>query len=232
MLKLISKIFDTFFPRICTLCGDNLLYNEKYVCNHCLSSLPRVNIHKYIDGNFIEQMFWGKFKVFRATSFLYYSKDSDTRKLLFELKYYKNKYLGEVLGRYMARELKDFGIFNDVDYIIPIPLHKNKEKSRGYNQSEWISKGISSLTGIPVKKDIVVRAYNTLTQTKKEKYERWENIDGVFSLVSEINLENKHILLVDDVLTTGATITACADSMKKVRGLRISALTFAIAKEN
>ena len=137
--------------------------------------------------------------------------------------------LGEVMGRFMAAELSTAGFFGDVDVIVPVPLHPRKQKMRGYNQSECIARGISAVTGIPVDTAYVARMKHTETQTRKSSYERWENVDGIFCLRRADAFARKHVLIIDDVLTTGATTTACADALKEVEGVRISVLTLAVA---
>ena len=145
------------------------------------------------------------------------------------MKYGGRKDLGEVMGRFMAAELSATGFFSDVDVIVPVPLHPRKQKMRGYNQSECIARGVSAVTGIPVDTASVARMRHTETQTRKSSYERWENVDGIFCLRRADAFARKHVLIIDDVLTTGATTTACADALKEVEGVRISVLTLAVA---
>lgn len=146
------------------------------------------------------------------------------------LKYGGQKEIGAIMGRYMASELQASDFFHGVDVIIPIPLHKKKQQIRGYNQSEWISRGITAVTGIPVDTEAIIRRKNTETQTQKSALERWENVDGIFELHRSEHLAGKHILIVDDVLTTGATTVACASRLAEIEGVRISVLTLAMAE--
>lgn len=226
-----TDLWDLFFPRCCVVCGTVLSRNEQFLCLHCLAGLPRTNLHLRKD-NEVEKNFWGKLPVERATSFLYYSKGGDVRKLLYELKYYGNQEIGEMLGKCMAAELLPSGFFVSVDCIIPVPLHAKKKRQRGYNQSECLAAGISEITGVPVASHFIVREQYTATQTRKGSYERWENVDGIFHCNGLERLAGKHVLLVDDVLTTGATIVACADALKGVPGLRVSVLTLALAGQS
>lgn len=228
MKDVLNELWELFFPRCCVVCGQRLRKGECFICLHCLSELPRTNFH-LLKNKEVEQNFWGKFPIERATSFLYYAKGGDVRRLLYELKYYGNKEIGEFLGKCMATELLSSHFFNGIDYIIPVPLHRKKERKRGYNQCEWLARGIASVTNIPIASHVVKREIYTDTQTHKSQYERWENVEGGFVLDSIVNLEDKHVLLVDDVLTTGATIVACADAFKGVSGIKISVLTFALA---
>lgn len=225
-----NDIYEFFFPRYCVVCNKRLLQSEEGLCFHCLSGLPRTNMHLLKD-NQMEKNFWGCFPLERATSFLYYTKGGDVRKLLYELKYYGNKHLGVELGRCMTSEMHSSGFFEGIDGIIPVPLHPKKKRIRGYNQSEVLAEGISSVSGIPVWNDSLIRQQFTDTQTRKSRFGRWENVNDVFVCQNEERLEDKHILLVDDVATTGATIVACADALKHIRGLRISVLTLAVVAD-
>lgn len=217
-----------FFPRQCAVCGASLQEGEEGICMRCNMDMPRTNYHLRKD-NPVERMFWGKMPLERATSCFFYHKGSDFRRILHQLKYGGRKDLGEVMGRFMAAELSAIGFFNGIDVIIPVPLHPRKQKQRGYNQSECIARGVSAVTGISIDTASVVRKKYTETQTRKSSYERWENVDGIFRLRHSASFVGKHILIIDDVLTTGATTTACADAFKEVEGVRISVLTLAVA---
>ena len=177
----------------------------------------------------MEKNFWGKFPVVRAGAFLFYAKGGDVQKLLFALKYYGNSKLGHFLGRCIAREWQPSGFFEGVDAIVPVPLHRRKQRMRGYNQSCILAEGISSVTHIPLWDNLLVRSHFTETQTRKGRYERWVNVADMFACTSPEALRGKHILLVDDVMTTGATLVACADAMAQIPDLRISVLTLAMA---
>lgn len=226
-----TDLWHLFFPQTCLLCGGQLVEGERMVCLKCLSGLPRTHFHLRKD-NLVERNFWGKFPVERAASFLYYAKGGDVRQLLYELKYHGNQEVGEVMGRVMASELMRSHFFDGIDLIVPVPLHQRKERRRGYNQSECLARGISAVTGIPVDIKVIIRSRYNETQTRKGQYERWENVRNLFACIAPEGLEGKHILLVDDVLTTGATIVSCADALGDIPGLRISVLTLALAGES
>ena len=226
--------FDSFwsllFPRCCVVCGSPLSRGEECLCTCCNINLPRTGFHLRKD-NPVECLFWGRIPgLTRASSFLFYRKGSDFRRILHLLKYGGYKELGEVMGRYMSAELSSGEFFDGVDMIIPVPLHRKKQKLRGYNQSEWIARGIASVTGIPLCAECMIREKNTETQTRKSTFERWENVEGIFRLCDTVHFEGKHVLLVDDVLTTGATTVACASAFARVSGIRISVLTLAVAE--
>ncbi len=217
-----------FFPHRCAVCGKALQTGEVVVCMRCNMDMPRTNYHRLPD-NPVERMFWHKLPLQRATSYFHYHKGSSFRQLLHLLKYAGRHDIGEAMGRFMAKELAGSGFFEGIDLLVPVPLHPRKKKSRGYNQSECIAKGISAITRIPLSPAAVARSRQTDTQTHKSAYERWENVKDVFRLRHPDQLAGKHILIIDDVLTTGATITACADAFAQVEGVRISILTLAVA---
>lgn len=217
-----------FFPRQCAGCGAALHEGEEGICMRCNIDMPRTNYHTYKD-NRAERMFWGKIPLERATSFFFYHKGSDFRRILHQLKYGGRKDLGTIMGRFMAAELLAADYFSDIDVIVPIPLHPRKQKLRGYNQSECIARGVASVAGIPIDVTSVLRKRHTETQTRKSAFERWENVDGIFLLHRPERFAGKHVLLIDDVLTTGATVTACADAFSEVEGVRISVLALAVA---
>ena len=223
-----GPLFHLFFPRCCAVCGASLIEGEDTICTHCNIDMPRTNYHKMKD-NPVERMFWGKFPLERATSYFFYRKGSDFRRILHQLKYGGRKELGAVMGRCMAAELLPTGFFEDVDVVIPVPLHPRKQRARGYNQSEWIARGIAAVTGIPIDTESILRKKNTETQTRKSVFERRDNVEGIFELQHPETLAGKHILIVDDVLTTGSTTLACASCLVNVEGIRISILTLATA---
>lgn len=227
-MSLWSDIWKLFFPSCCLVCGKILLGDEEHLCFRCLSGLPRTQMHRQRD-NEMEKCLWGKMSIERATAYLYYAKGGDVQKLLFDLKYYGNAKLGHFMGRCMARELLPSGFFEGIDGIIPVPLHRRKQRWRRYNQSRVLAEGISSVTGIPLWDSLLVRTQFTETQTRKGSYERWMNVKDVFDCLSQEAMGGKHILLVDDVMTTGATLVACADALRGVEGLRMSVLTLAMA---
>ena len=224
------SFWSLLFPRCCVVCGSPLSRGEECLCTCCNINLPRTGFHLRKD-NPVECLFWGRIPgLKRASSFLFYRKGSDFRRILHMLKYGGYKELGEVMGRYMSAELSSGEFFDGVDMIIPVPLHRKKQKLRGYNQSEWIARGIASVTGIPLCAECMIREKHTETQTRKSTFERWENVEGIFRLCDTVHFEGKHVLLVDDVLTTGATTVAFASAFAGVSGIRISVLTLAVAK--
>ena len=219
---------DLIFPDLCVVCGNNLQRNEHQLCLSCLVDIPRTNYH-LIEGNPVEKRFWGKVPVCRATSYFFFQKGSSFQKLLHILKYNGNKEIGVIMGKYAALDLLETPDFATVDLIIPVPLHPKKFKSRGYNQSEWIGKGIAMILNIPQDTSTLVRVKENPSQTKKSVYERFENTEGIFKLSDSTILAGKHVLLVDDVLTTGSTLEACIRALLETEGIKISIFTLAVA---
>jgi len=223
-----TDLINLMFPNLCVVCGTNLLKNEHQLCLSCLHDIPKTNYHLMKD-NPIEKRFWGKVPVYNATSYFFFQKGSSFQKLLHILKYKGNKEIGELMGKYAAIDLLDSPDFTSIDLIIPVPLHPKKYKIRGYNQSEWIGKGISTILDKPQDISILVRIRENATQTKKSVYERFENTEGIFELSDKTILEGKHVLLVDDVLTTGSTLEACVKALLETKGIKVSIFTLAVA---
>ncbi len=223
-----NNFLHLFFPELCKVCKNRLIGDEKHICLSCFYHLPKTNYHLQKD-NPVEKRFFGKFDIEYATSYFKYMKDSDYHQLLVELKYRGCKELGEYLGECFAKDLKNSFFINEIDVIVPVPLHPKRLKKRGYNQSEWIAKGLSKV----IKKQLIIdnlyRKTANLSQTKKGLFERWKNVSGIFTVKNSEEFEGKHILLVDDVLTTGSTITACAEALSQVNNIKISVVTLAMA---
>ncbi len=228
IVEYLSDFWFLFFPKNCEACGRALTRNEDVLCFDCLFGLPRTHFCKELD-NPIMQMYAGRLKLERATALFSFQKGSRYRKLLHSLKYRHKPEIGIVLGRELGAEMISSGNFSGIDYIIPVPLHPNREKKRGYNQSERIGAGISEVTGIPVLTGILVRNAETQTQTKMNKEERWQNVSGKFILTDIEMLKDKHVLLVDDVITTGATTESCGGVLLGIEGLKLSIAALAKA---
>jgi len=220
--------FNLLYPNLCIVCGENLLKHEYHICITCLHGIPKTNFHLIAD-NPIEKRFWGKVPVSCSTAFFHFQKGSPFQKLLHSLKYKGNKEIGQILGKYAAIDLLDSVNFASIDIIIPVPLHPKKYKKRGYNQSEWIGIGLSEILQKPQDTSTLIRVRENSTQTKKTVFERYENTEGVFELTDTSILSGKHILLVDDVLTTGSTLEACIQALLKTEGIKVSVFTLAVA---
>jgi ComF family protein len=205
-----------------------LLRNETIICTACYVSIPRTNYHLQPE-NPVAQLFWGRCLVEKAAAFSYYARGSRIRNLIHKLKYSGIKEIGYELGRIYAVSLKSSGFTSDIDMIIPVPLHPSKKRIRGFNQSEYISSGISDVTGLPLNSDSLIRIVVSATQTKRSRYERWTNVEGIFRIIDPLPLQGKHILLVDDVITTGSTIESCVNELLKVKDVKVSVVAIGCA---
>lgn len=196
----------------------------------CMASLPRTGLLNTPE-NEMERRFWGIFPVERASALYYYARGGNVSNILYGMKYHGRRKLCLQMGRIIASELIGTGFFDGIDCIMPVPLHKKRFRERGYNQSELLAAGISEITGIDVETGSLIRIHNNATQTHKSSFERWENVSGLFEKTSKADMWiGKHILLVDDVLTTGATISACIDALKVIPDIKISVVTLAWSK--
>jgi len=223
----LNDFFNLFFPDLCIVCNSHLVNQEELICTKCLYNLPKTNYHKEIE-NPVSQLFWGRTKVEYATGFFTFSKGSKYQGMMHKFKYHGNKEIGYVLGKSFGNQLRN-SVFNQVDIIIPVPLHKSKLKKRGYNQSEWIAKGLSETIKKPLDIKSFIRSVATETQTRKSRFERWKNVEKIFKVTNENALKGYHILLVDDVVTTGSTLEACANAILEIKDTKVSIATLAVA---
>ncbi len=230
-MTLFNDFLSLIYPRQCEACGGILLEQEKYICIQCLVDLPKSK-NSVKNGNEIFNTLLGRVPLESATYLYSFEKSGPVQNLLHAIKYQDQKELATFLGEQLAKEFNDLVQSQTIDCLIPIPLHAKKLKSRGYNQSEFFAKGISIQLQKPILNQNLIRIVETSTQTKKRKYQRWENVEGIFKLQQPEQLQNKHILLVDDVVTTGATIEAAWQVLKEVEGLRISVASIAFAQKN
>ena len=201
---------------------------EEVLCVRCQADLPRVRTVSF-EENDIARIFWGLGPIEKGSSFFHYTPHSPHSRILFELKYHNHPEVGKTMGRMMAEELKATNFFNGIDLIVPIPLSRKKERQRGYNQSDWIAWGISEATGIPTDTTSVVRTKSNPSQTTLDHRQRRENVRDIFAVRHPGNLEGRHILLVDDVITTGATMLSCAEAIARACRVRFSVLSLAWA---
>ena len=220
-MTLFDDFIALFYPRTCMACGNTLFHNEEVVCTSCLLHLPRTGFHK-IKDNPVAKVFWGRVNLESAAALYYYRKGGKVQHLIHQMKYSGHKEIGIFLGELYGSSLKKSKYFETVDTVIPIPLHKNKLKKRGFNQAEMFAKGIANTMDIEIDTDSVYRDVETSTQTKKSRYKRWENVSDIFKLRDLDALSEKHVLVVDDVITTGSTMEACVNTLQKVPGIRIS----------
>jgi ComF family protein len=223
----INHLVNLFYPNICQSCGNSLNEQEKVICISCQLRLPKTGFHMH-EENPVARIFWGRVNLHAATSFLFFSKMGKVQNLIHRLKYKQQKEVGIVLGRMFGNELLNSPFFTDIDFIIPVPLHPKKTKIRGYNQSLMIANGLSESMGIEVNNDLQRKTHSS-TQTKKSRYARWENVKDIFEILNTEKLEGKSVLLIDDVLTTGATLEACASVLSEIPDIKISIATLAFS---
>lgn len=227
-MNLLNHIINLFYPQVCASCGDLLMQGEETICLSCRYLLPKTGYENDIN-NPLAKSFWGQIDFHAVTAEFFFSKTGKVQHLLHQLKYQGNRDAGLFLGQQIGESIKDAELFQDIDYLVPIPLHPKKEFLRGYNQSFVIAQGVEDITKIPIVKEGLVRSVFTSTQTKKTRDERWANVKEIFVVKDDKIFENKHILLIDDVLTTGATLMAAGNKLLEIPGAKVSAATAACA---
>lgn len=226
MLNYLEDLLSLVFPEICNACGKALYKHENMLCNNCKVKLPYTNFHLEED-NPIDKVFWGRIPIEKAGAYLYFHKGNRVQQLMHRFKYKGKKEIGEYIGNLYGAELFKSKYLSDADLIIPVPLHPEKQKKRGYNQSEYFAKGLSNSLQIPFKSNILLRTMASSTQTKKNRFERWQNVETIFKIENLESITDKHIILVDDVITTGATVEACANTLMKASPKKVSFLALA-----
>lgn len=220
-LQYVTDLIRLFFPHLCPGCGDDLQRGEKWLCLHCFRRLPYTRFHERQEDP-VEKMFWGRIPVSAATAGFYFSKGSLMQTLIHACKYHDRKDIALQLGVLLGKILQEDGRFREAEVAVPVPLFAAKEKQRGYNQSALLAEGIASVLHIPCAADALARTRYTDTQTHKSRPERWQNVSEVFHVKNTGRLADKHILLVDDVLTTGATLEACGTALLEIPGTALS----------
>ena len=219
-----DSLLHFLFPHVCETCGTDVVEPDHHLCLRCLAALPKTEFHLY-PNNPVEKIYWGRLPLTSATAQYYFTKGSMMQHLMHQLKYRGNKELGLYLGRLMGYALAASNRFRYVDALVPLPLFPTKERKRGYNQATVLCEGIASVLQKPVLKDAVIRTTHTESQTKKNRVERWLNMEGRFELQRPSAIEQKHLLLVDDVVTTGATLEACGAVLLEASNVQLSVAT-------
>ena len=228
LIEHLHDFFSLFYPNLCTSCGQGLRKGEEVICTYCQHYLPKTNFHLE-RNNTIEKHFWGRAEIYRASSQFYFQKGSRIQHLIHQLKYKGKTEIGLRLGAMYGNELRESSDYNDIDVILPVPLHKSKEMQRGYNQVDLFCDGLSHSMQVPWMKNILYRTRATETQTHKTRFERWQNVGTVFQITNTSKLEGKQVLLADDVITTGSTLEACANTILAIAGTSVSIATIACA---
>ena len=224
------RLLDLISPRCCVVCGHRLSVTEEGICARCNFHLPRTDFHQNPYENEMAKLFWGQIPIERATAFFYYESHAETVSLIYELKYQNHPEIGITVGRMFTIEIQPSGFFDGIDGIVPVPLAKKRQRQRGYNQSQEIAQGVYEITGLPIYNKVVRRSTYKGSQTNKGRWERNENVEQVFELIDPAAIQGRHLLLIDDVVTTGATIIACAKELLKAGHVKLSILTLGFAK--
>lgn len=225
-----ADIWALFFPRVCASCGRRLGDGDELLCNYCRWAIPLTDFWTERE-NPVRAKFDGFFPLENASAFYFFVHQSDFRELIHDFKYRGNWRVAREMGRWYGAELAASGLYADIDLIIPVPLHLRKLIRRGYNQSEYIAEGISQAMGIAVDRGSVRRTIHNRSQAQRRKSERWENVEGIFAVKNPAALRERHLLIVDDVLTTGATISSlCETIARAVPDCRLSVAVLAVSK--
>lgn len=226
-LKMVAEALgDTLVPRTCSVCGEVLARDERFVCRKCMAEMPLTGF-EHRPFNAIDQALAGKALVERSYGHFYYRRGDRYCNIIHDMKYRRVPAIGEWLGRIAAERAMSAGFFRDIDVILPVPMHERKVAERGYNQTEYIVRGISAATGIAVGNNLVAEEHSS--QTRKRRLERWYGVEGIYAAVRTHELAHKHVLLVDDVITTGATLAHCAMALQSAEGVRVSVMVLGVS---
>jgi ComF family protein len=225
-MKLLKDFFYLFYPNICANCKEQLLQNEKVICTFCRHDLPLTNFKSYT-RNKVSSIFSGRITIEKAYSLLFFRKQGITKNLIHDLKYKGNESVGVFFGNWIGEIVVKNKEFSTVDFIVPVPIHAKKKKIRGYNQVTKFGECFSMHLKVPLNEDILIRQSATKTQTLKSRFERFNDLESKFLARNTSIFKEKHILIIDDIITTGATLEACAKELLKTPGIKISILTIA-----
>ncbi len=219
-LRSLDNFIALFYPRSCHSCGEGLVSKEHCICTSCKIKLPFTFFSKEKE-NKLTQFFWGRIPIEAGAALLFFQKGGKVQHLIHQFKYKGHQEIGRYLGLMLGAEIKESPFFQELDLVVPVPLHPAKMKSRGFNQSEVFGAGAAEALNIKMDAANLLRVIHTGTQTKKTRFKRWENVKTVFEIKKPEHLENKNILLVDDVVTTGSTLEACAQKLLQVKGVKL-----------
>ena len=225
-----TRFLDFISPRQCVVCGERLAPTERSLCSVCVLHLPRTTYQFTPDDNPMAQLFWHLTPVERAAALFFYEPHSEMARLVYDMKYHDRPDIGEDMGRLMANEMQFARYFDGIDVLLPVPLSRKRMRQRGYNQSEQLAIGISDITHLPIVTKALRRKHFIQSQTQLSRHERQENVEDMFELCYGSLLQDKHVLLVDDICTTGATLIACVEVLKDIPGIHLSVLTLGFTK--
>lgn len=221
-----GDFISLIFPNICLCCDKPLIANEKFICLGCIHDLPETG-YISIKRNPVYNIFNGRFQIENAVSMLNFESGNSAQTIIHQLKYKGNPNIGIFMGELMGDQMKKVELYSSIDAIVPVPIHRSKLIQRGYNQSDYLAEGLSNSLGKALRKDLIKRKIKGESQTRKQRYDRWENVAQVFEFSGRKKLNINHILLIDDVITTGATIEACARCLSDNLDVKISVATLA-----
>ena len=228
-MHFLSDIYNLFFPEVCLGCSEMLTENEKIICTKCNFNLPLCD-YKNLKDNLLMTAFNGRVPLENAVSLMYYSKKGIVQNLIHNLKYKGHQEIGALFGTWLANEIKEKDSFKDIDYIILVPLHAKRFKERGYNQLDLFGEKLSEILDIPYETNLLLKTYHTTKQSKKNRFARMEKEKTIFRLNLHTNFNNKHFLIIDDIVTTGATIEACYDCLSALKNSKFSIAVMAFTK--
>ncbi|WP_108804792.1 ComF family protein [Aquimarina sp. Aq107] len=224
---MLSDLAYLFYPIYCAACDNPLYKNERILCTSCRHKLPLGNFHK-VNAKKIEKVFYGRAKIENATSLLLFEKDSLVQNLIHNLKYRGREEIGKELGVWLGQELSQSSVYQNIDTVIPVPLHPKRLRERGFNQVEKFGQEIAEKLNAEYVDFVLKKNSYNKKQSKNSRLTRWINTSETFGIQNESLLANKHILIVDDIVTTGATLEACIQALKSIPGIKISIATMAI----
>ncbi|MBW8242334.1 ComF family protein [Muricauda oceani] len=230
LAKIINEINNILLPRVCFGCNAQLFREEHILCAVCRHDVPLTD-HNYLEENAVDRIFYGRIPIKKAASFVFFSKNGLVKNLLHWLKYKNQEQIGGFLGEWCGTLLMENGQLKDIDVVVPVPLHPKKLKKRGYNQVALFAKTIAEQIGAAYCDDWLIKTKNIKTQTKKGRQSRWESSKDAFELNASNRRDFKHVLLVDDVITTGATIESCAQTLLRQKNITVSVLSMAMVPE-
>ena len=230
MISFFSRLIDLIAPRCCAICGCRLSITEQTLCSSCDRHIPRTWYERSPYDNMMNRLYWKQIPIEKTSALFFYNAQAPVSKAIYDLKYHHCPEIGVSLGEIAAREFSHENFFEGIDTIIPVPLTKKRQHNRGYNQSMMIAKGISNVTGIKINNNIVKRTLFRESQTHKDVIDRKENVKDAFSIINTKEITNRHVLLVDDIVTTGATTIACSQQLMKAEGVKISIISLGFVK--
>lgn len=228
-MNLLKDLINLFFPDACLCCNDYLTTNEQLICLICRNDLPLTNFC-FEENNLVEKTFYGRIPIEYATALFYFSKNGKIQQLIHQLKYKNQQKVGNLVGKWLGENMVTSHRFKDIDYIVPVPLHYKKQQKRGYNQLTTFGETLATILKIPFYGNVLVKKTATNTQSKNNRFDRWKNVNEHF-LIDDISLfKDKHILIIDDIITTGATLEACYLALKQCENIKISVACIAYTK--